>query len=1100
MFVLKFQSSHSSQGTRALVNKLREDNIMKSQIFLIIFLFCVSASMAHAVSFPLRASANGRYLIDQQGQPFFYHGDTPWFIFGRLTRAEAITYLDDRRAKGVNAINVHILWGDINLHGVTDVTKVRNREGHLPFTGELLATPNPSYFDYVEWLVARAAERGIVVALSPAWQGYKNGTWWQHYTVARCQAYGRYLGQRFASHNNIIWVQGGDSNPVGKESSIRALANEIRTYAPKHLQVYHGAPETSSASHFGGDAWLTINGAYSYNPTHQHVSAEYGRVPIRPIPLLETDYEDSVPANVSSVVRRQAYFATLSGACGHTYGHYLIYTFGTGWQQALQRPGAQHMVHLKNLFTSVAWYRLVPDLNHQTVTAGYGSGLSYVASARADDGSFVLAYVPPTGSSGMTVNMSRIAGSVAAQWFNPTNGTYATITGSPFANSGSRVFTTPGNNGTGSTDWVLVLRATTATANIPPSVSLTAPANTSTFTAPANVTVSANASDSNGTVSKVDFYRNGALIGTDTTSPYALVMSSLAAGTYSLTAKATDNGNLSTTSSTVSITVSNTTGPVTIIPVEKDRARHDAFVQIAQAGNLDVVFWGDSITDWWRSTGLSVWNQYFAPLKAANFGISGDQTQHVIWRVRNGELSGPPPKVAVLMIGINNLRSGNTPSDTSLGIKTIIGDIQRISPGTKVLLLSVLPVATLRSPIDQINSTISGYANGTTIVYVNVGAKFLASNGSILPGVYSDGLHLTQAGYQIWADAIIGTLISMRGTNTPPSVSLTSPANGSTFTAPANITVSANASDSNGTISKVEFYRNGVIVGTDTTSPYSWIMSSLAAGSYSLSAKATDNAGAVTTSGAVAITVSASTPTPTPTVLMPPTTTSPAEGATLSGTSATVSWNSVSGAASYLIRCQDLSGSTPVDSRNTGGTTFLYIDKYTSTSITMKVVSGHSYRFWIHSAKAGFSYADTTSWSAKTVRLFSVTAATPTPTSTVLAPPTMTSPTEGAKLSGPSATVSWNSVSGAASYLVRCQDLTGTTPADLRNTGGNGTTFLYIDKYTSTSITMKVVSGHSYRFWIHSAKAGFSYADATSWSAGTYRLFSVTPAMPTGNG
>jgi mannan endo-1,4-beta-mannosidase len=212
-------------------------------------------------------------------------------------------------------------------------------------------------------------------------------------------------------------------------------------------------------------------------------------------------------------------------------------------------------------------------------------------------------------------------------------------------------------------------------------------------------------------------------------------------------------------------------------------------------------------------------------------------------------------------------------------------------------------------------------------------------------------------------------------TNTAPSVSLTSPANGSAFTAPANITLSANALDSNGSVSKVDFYRNGTWIGTDTASPYAFAWNSVAGGSYVLTAKATDNAGAVSTSSAVSITVTVPNTLPPILVLVPPTITAPTSGAILSGTSATVSWNSVSGAAGYLVRCEDLSGTTPLDTRNTwNGESFLFIDKYAATSITMKVVTGHAYRFWIHSAKSNFSYGDSTSWSLSVEVRFSMAA------------------------------------------------------------------------------------------------------------------------------
>src|SRR5437773_7544336 len=129
-------------------------------------------------------------------------------------------------------------------------------------------------------------------------------------------------------------------------------------------------------------------------------------------------------------------------------------------------------------------------------------------------------------------------------------------------------------------------------------------------------------------------------------------------------------------------------GPSTTIPVEKDRNRHDEFLKVAKAGGVDLLFVGDSITDGWRSTGKSVWDKAFAPLKAANFGISGDRTEHVIWRLRNGELEGIQPKLMVLMIGTNN---GDAAADVAQGIKTIIADLHDRHPRCKVLLLGIFP-------------------------------------------------------------------------------------------------------------------------------------------------------------------------------------------------------------------------------------------------------------------------------------------------------------------------------------------------------------------------------------------------------------------------
>lgn len=201
----------------------------------------------------------------------------------------------------------------------------------------------------------------------------------------------------------------------------------------------------------------------------------------------------------------------------------------------------------------------------------------------------------------------------------------------------------------------------------------------------------------------------------------------------------------------------------TTIPIEKDRERHDQFLAVAKEGGIDVLFLGDSITDGWRNTGKSVWDHFFAPLKSANFGIGGDSTQHVIWRLRNGELEGIRPKVTVIMIGTNN--GPDSAQDVALGIKTIITDIQQRLPTTRILLLGIFPRNEHPDPVraknEEINKLISAYANPQNpkrVVYLDIGEKFLTPQQVLSKDIMPDLLHPNIKGYQIWAEAIIDTV------------------------------------------------------------------------------------------------------------------------------------------------------------------------------------------------------------------------------------------------------------------------------------------------------------------------------------------------------
>jgi lysophospholipase L1-like esterase len=201
-------------------------------------------------------------------------------------------------------------------------------------------------------------------------------------------------------------------------------------------------------------------------------------------------------------------------------------------------------------------------------------------------------------------------------------------------------------------------------------------------------------------------------------------------------------------------------GPATEPTPPRAMDRHDGFVEIARQGNIDVLFVGDSITDWWARSGEAVWDQHFAPLRAANFGIAGDTTQGVLWRMRNGELAGFEAKLIVHMLGTNNINR-NDNADIVAGNRAILDEFRSRQPQAKVLLLGVFPRGEaadnpFRSAIEEINSGLAGLADGRQVFYMDIGDRFLSGDGVLSPEVFPDGLHPNERGYQIWADAIIG--------------------------------------------------------------------------------------------------------------------------------------------------------------------------------------------------------------------------------------------------------------------------------------------------------------------------------------------------------
>ena len=187
-------------------------------------------------------------------------------------------------------------------------------------------------------------------------------------------------------------------------------------------------------------------------------------------------------------------------------------------------------------------------------------------------------------------------------------------------------------------------------------------------------------------------------------------------------------------------------------------ARHQSFNAIAAQGDVDLAFIGDSITQGWEREGAEVWKAYYGQLKAANFGIDGDQTQHVLWRIDHGNFDGIKPKLIVIMLGTNNA-GHNTPGEVAEAMGLIVKRLREKLPDTKLLLLGIFPRGSkaddaLRVANTKANAEFSKLADGKWIHFLDIGQNFLTANGTISPEIMPDGLHPNAKGYEIWAKAI----------------------------------------------------------------------------------------------------------------------------------------------------------------------------------------------------------------------------------------------------------------------------------------------------------------------------------------------------------
>jgi hypothetical protein len=469
-------------------------------------------SRADATAFPVRASANGRYLVDSNGTPTPILGRAAWFVIS-LSAADRATFLDDTVARGFTAIEVTILTHDPRgnhppYDGNGDLPFLRRLDGgtwggaltyaNIATDAPDFGTPNEAYWAFVDAFLADCEARGLLVLMFPAYVGYSgvSDEGWLPEMVAngtsRMSQYRVFIANRVKPRGNVVWMMGGDFGGYkGQQAQVEsALISGLQSVAGQLSTQFSAEWDSGSIctdqATYGGSC--TLEGAYSW----QGDVATFGRngyahTPAMPAFLLEGPYDEEGPdgngvnPNATQPVRRFAYWGWLSAIGGYFYGNGYTWPFDAGWQAHLDTQAARDVARLHALLRSLAWQGLVPSGlggMKTLVTSGAGTGASYVAAAATPDGTLLLAYVPPTGTTQRTfsVDLTALSGPATARWWNPTTGNSTGI-GGAFPNTGATSFTTPGDNGTGQNDWVLVLTVTAQTL-------------TSVGVAPASATVS----------------------------------------------------------------------------------------------------------------------------------------------------------------------------------------------------------------------------------------------------------------------------------------------------------------------------------------------------------------------------------------------------------------------------------------------------------------------------------------------------------------------------------------------------------------------------------------------------------------------------------
>ena len=439
---------------------------------LTLVLFAIINNSGYAQT--LKVSDNGRYLVDQDGKPFFYLGDTAWELFHRLDREEADKYLQNRAEKGFTVIQAVVL---AERDGLNDP----NPYGQTPLENNDPTKPNEKYFEHVDYIVNKAESLGLVVGMLPTW-----GSYWSYlnednviFNPDNAYKYGQFLGERYKD-KPIIWILGGDRNITNdvEKSTIESMSKGLsKGDEGKHLITFHPMGPGLSSDYFHDADWLDFNMFQSSHAAHDHDNGifaehDYNLSPTKPTLDGEPRYE-RIPVGFyfdganrqdrfdDYDCRQAAYWSILSGACGHTYGNNSIWQMYAPkhksvlwakipWYEAIDHPGSFQMGILKDLFTSRSFHKLEPSA--EILVDGPSTGGAKVKAVLASDGTFTIIYSPR--GERFSIDKSHLSGDKLREiWFDPKYGVEY-----PIHTSGTRGIQTytPPTNGRGN-DWILIV-------------------------------------------------------------------------------------------------------------------------------------------------------------------------------------------------------------------------------------------------------------------------------------------------------------------------------------------------------------------------------------------------------------------------------------------------------------------------------------------------------------------------------------------------------------------------------------------------------------------------------------------------------------------
>ena len=404
-----------------------------------------SNALAEQPVFPVKVSENGRYIVDQKGEPVFWLGTTQWQIFREYSLDEARIILEKTKQKG-------FIFVQAMLMGVGDGTQP-NVHGEKPWINDDPLTPNEAYFKNVDAVIRVARENHLIFSVTLYHQRYRKCI-----TPQNARAWAKWLARRYRDVPNIVWSM----TPEARQEFVPVL-RELAAGLHEgdggcHPITFKPDPAPYSSSFIHNEKWLDFNSMQTWNSVkliYPMVTKDYNLEPVKPVLMAEGAYEAGSEYGFEVTplwIRRQAYYSYLAGA-HHTYGHNDSWRVLPTWKKALDAPGAVQMGVLKKIFLARGeWWQLVPD---QSVFTDGGRTTATVLNlaARHKDGKWVMVYLADRTS--FSINLGKITAAAKAKvfWLDPRTGDPLSV--GRFSTTGVRSFSTPD----GWEDAILMLEA-----------------------------------------------------------------------------------------------------------------------------------------------------------------------------------------------------------------------------------------------------------------------------------------------------------------------------------------------------------------------------------------------------------------------------------------------------------------------------------------------------------------------------------------------------------------------------------------------------------------------------------------------------------------